>query len=171
MKFSKLALVLSLAIVPFATTMNALEIGDDVPAIKAIDHNGHDLDLGKYCDREDYALVFFYPKAETPGCIMQVCSLRDAFADLSEAGVAVIGVSVDGVEAQKNFHENRSLPYPLIADYEKQVTEAFGVPLNARGMAKRQAYLFKAGVLVWMDESAATEEQAEDVLAAIKADG
>ncbi|MCH6255702.1 peroxiredoxin [Puniceicoccaceae bacterium K14] len=147
--------------------LSALELKDSVPAVTGLDQEGDEVVINDVCS-EGYALVFFYPKAETPGCIKQVCSLRDAFSDLSEKGVSVLGVSADEVGAQKEFHENRELPYPLIADAEKIVINAFGVPA-ATGKAKRQAFLFKDGVLVWKDETASTEEQALDVLAAIDA--
>tara|TARA_B110000037_G_C16974065_1_gene446264 strand:- start:185 stop:712 length:528 start_codon:yes stop_codon:yes gene_type:complete len=147
--------------------VSALELGESLPEVSALNQDGERFSLGEHGERE-FTFIFFYPKAETRGCIMQVCSLRDAYADLSERGVSVIGVSVDGVAEQKHFHENRGLPYPLIADFDRVVIEAFGVEVSEKGYAKRQAYLFRSGVLVWKDESASTQEQAADVLAAIE---
>ena len=149
----------------FGSAAKALEIGDSVPSVQSLNQDGEPLELASYC-KEGYALVFFYPKAETPGCIKQVCSLRDAFAALEQKGVKVLGVSADKVESQKRFHENRNLPYPLLADPDHAVINAFGVPIRLT-MAKRQAYLFYDGKLVWKDESASTEEQAADVLAVV----
>lgn len=141
----------------------ALEIGDAAPDVAAPDQDGAPLSIREYC-ATGYALVFFFPKAQTSGCTAQACSLRDAYEQLSEKGVKVVGVSVDDVKAQKAFQQKRSLPYPLLADTGHQVAKGFGVPL-LMGFAMRQAYLFKDGKLAWKDESASTDKQAEDVLA------
>lgn len=161
-------LIISTLIAVLLTSVSAfaLELKDSVPAVVGVDQDGHEVIVNEVCS-DGYALVFFFPKAETPGCIKQVCSLRDAFSELSEKGVSVLGVSADEVGKQKEFHDNRELPYPLIADADKVVIDAFGVPA-ASGNAKRQAFLFKDGALVWKDETASTDQQAADVLAVIK---
>jgi peroxiredoxin Q/BCP len=145
----------------------SMEIGEHIPTIEAVNQDAEIVNFGGFGEK-GYLLVFFYPKAETPGCIKHVCSVRDAFSELSDEGVKVLGVSADSVAAQKHFHENRSLPYSLIADEAGKVVAAFGVPTNESGRAKRQAFLFKDGSLVWKDETASTETQAADVLEAIK---
>ena len=111
--------------------------------------------------------MYFYPKADTGGCTAQGCSLRDAYADLTAQGVKVVGVSTDAVAAQKAFREKNRFPFPLLADTDKKVTAAFGVPTTL-GFASRQAFLFKDGKLVWRDLKASTAQQAADVLAALK---
>ena len=111
-------------------------------------------------------LVFFYPKADTPGCTKQACSLRDSFAVLAEKGVRVFGVSTDTVEAQKGFKEKFKLPFDLLADKDGSVVTAFGVP-KTMGFAKRQAFLFDGGKLIWRDLSASTDQQAADILAVL----
>jgi peroxiredoxin Q/BCP len=110
-----------------------------------------------------YTLVYFYPKADTPGCTKQACSLRDSYAALTEKGVRIFGVSTDSVKAQKAFRDKYKLPFDLLADEDGTVLAAFGVP-KTLGFAKRQAFLFKDGKLVWRDLSASTEQQAADVL-------
>ncbi len=117
-----------------------------------------------------WALVYFYPRANTPGCTMQACSLRDAYEDLEALGVAVYGVSTDGVERQKRFRERRRLPFTLLADPEKDVLAAYGVP-RFLGIASRMAFLFRDGVLVWRDLKASTGKQAADVLVIVRAAG
>lgn len=143
-----------------------LELGASIPSVSGTDQDGKPIALDEYC-ADGYALVFFFPKAETSGCVAQACSLRDAFDALSARDVKVLGVSQDSVRDQKKFRENRNLPYPLIADKKKTVIDAFGVP-SAFGLTKRQAYLFRDGRLVWKDQSASTTEQAADVLAYIE---
>ena len=117
---------------------------------------------------EGKLLVYFYPKADTPGCTKQACSLRDSYAPLQKAGVTVIGVSRDDVAAQKAFEEKYELPFMLAADTEAEVQKGFGVPERRPGFASRQAFLFSDGKLVWRDLSASTDQQAADVMAALK---
>jgi len=143
-----------------------IEVGAALPALRSTDHDGTEVDLAK-TGSAGWLLVFFYPKADTPGCTKQACSLRDAWRELSERKVAVLGVSMDTPAAQKAFREKHKLPFPLLADKEGRVADAFGVPHTA-GFAKRQAYLFKDGKLVWRDLNAATAEQAADVLKALE---
>ena len=114
-------------------------------------------------------VVFFYPKANTPGCTKQACSLRDAFSDLSKQGVQVLGVSVDKPEAQKKFIEDHKLPFDLIADPDGKVLEAFKVDrIPVVGLATRQCFLIKNGRIVWHDAKAATDKQAEDIQRVLK---
>lgn len=111
-------------------------------------------------------VVFFYPKADTPGCTKQACSLRDAFADLSKEGVQVLGVSFDKPEAQKGFKDKFSLPYDLIADPEGKIVAAFKVEKMLKGilsLAKRSCFLVKDGKVVWQDYQASTDQQAADI--------
>ena len=83
-------------------------------------------DLADVYKANDYTLVWFYPKALTGGCTKQGCSLRDAATDLKAKGVAIVGVSVDPVEKQKEFKDVNHFPYPLIADTDQKVLNAFG---------------------------------------------
>jgi peroxiredoxin Q/BCP len=162
---SFLAMLLSLPGLRAADT--PLELGAAAPAVTATIHTGEKLDLGSLYAK-GLVLVYFYPKADTPGCTAQGCSLRDAYADLTTKGVLVVGVSTDGVAAQQAFREKYHLPFTLVADPEKQVTAAFGVPTTL-GFAARQAFLIKGGKVVWRDLKASTARQAADVLAALAA--
>jgi peroxiredoxin Q/BCP len=143
-----------------------LKEGAKLPSVACTDHEGHTFDLFE-AGKEGWTLVYFYPKADTPGCTKQACSLRDAYEQLTRKGVRVFGVSTDEVAAQKAFREKHRLPFTLIADPEKKVLDAFGVPATL-GFAKRQAFLFRDGVLVWRDLAASTDKQAADVLAAME---
>ena len=90
--------------------------------------------------------------------------MRDEYAKLTEKGVKIYGVSKDSVKSQKAFSEKYKLPFDLLADEDGTVVKAFGVP-STMGFAKRQAFLFKDGKLVWRDLSASTDQQAADVMA------
>lgn len=142
-----------------------LEIGASAPEMVARDQDGASISLGDLY-RKGFVLVYFYPRADTPGCTKQACSLRDAFEILTDRGVTVIGVSNDGPEAQKKFQQKYNLPFTLLADEDKKVIDGFGVPAK-RGPAARQAFLMREGKVVWRDLSASTEEQANDVLAVL----
>jgi len=140
-----------------------LNLGDPIPDVAVQDQNDKTVNLAQEA-KAGYTLFFFYPRALTRGCTAQACSLRDAYTELQEKGVKIFGVSTDTVDKQKEFEAKNNLPYRLLADTEKKVIEAFGVPVRNKTSAARQAYLFKDGQLVWVDTSASTDKQAEDVL-------
>ncbi|MEO8196148.1 MAG: peroxiredoxin [Thermoanaerobaculia bacterium] len=150
----------------FGAKADELVQGAKLPAVTANDQDGQAVELSA-AGGQGWTLVYFYPKADTPGCTKQACSIRDSYASLTGKGIRVFGVSTDDEAAQKAFHEKYKLPFTLLADKDKKVLAAFGVP-STMGYAKRQAYLFRDGVLVWRDLEAATSEQAAEVLAAIQ---
>lgn len=138
------------------------------PEVSGINQDGKTVNF-----KEVYAkgptVVFFYPKANTPGCTKQACSLRDAFDELSKQGVQVLGVSVDKPEAQKKFIADHKLPFDLIADPEGKVLAAFKVDkMPVVGLATRQCFLIKGGKIVWHDAKASTDKQAEDIKRVLK---
>lgn len=102
-----------------------LKIGDKAP-----DFSGFDQD-GKFRQLEDYKgkklVVFFYPKANTPGCTAEACDLRDNFERFKANNYELLGVSADSQKAQLKFKDKFSFPFPLLADEEKEVIQAFGV--------------------------------------------
>lgn len=140
---------------------DGLPLGSTAPDLQAVDHTGEKIDLGKAL-KKNTVLVFFYPKAMTPGCTRQACSLRDGWDELRKRDVTTFGISSDTAKTQAAFREKYSLPFTLIADRDKRVAEAFG-----KGRWSRQAYLFRDGVLVWRDLSAATSQQMADIIAAL----
>ena len=125
-----------------------LAIGAKAPDITAPDENGRPVDFAKVYAR-GLTLVYFYPKASTPGCTAQACSLRDGIADLKTDDVTILGVSHETAEAQKKFKEKYNLPFTLIADHEGKVIRAFGVPTIIFGIAKRQSFLIRDGKVAW----------------------
>ncbi len=139
----------------------ALKTGSNAPALTAKIQTGESVDLGEVFG-EGVTLIFFYPKADTPGCTAQACSLRDSFEELTAKGVKVYGVSYDSEEEQTQFIEKYNLPFDLIVDKNKAVSKAFG-----RGLYSRQAYLIQDGTIIWLDTSASTKTQAADVKQAL----
>lgn len=161
--FRTLPLLAGLLALPFSTmAAEPIDAGSALPAVTAQDQDAKEVKLAE-AGAEGWTLIYFYPKADTPGCTKQACSLRDSYAALTEKKVKVFGVSMDTVEAQKSFKDKYKLPFTLLADKDGKVADAFGVP-HETGFAKRQAFLFKDGKLVWRDLAASTDEQAADVL-------
>src|SRR5882757_1071285 len=125
-----LTALLSLAFLPVTSRAEPLAVGAPVPDLSAVDQNGKTVNF-KDIYAKGPTLVYFYPKADTPGCTKQGCSIRDAWADLKKAGIQVIGVSEDKVEAQKAFADKYTLPHALIADNDGKVAAAFGTDFIA----------------------------------------
>ena len=105
--------------------MTSLKIGDKVPAFSVSDDRGNIQSLEDYLGKK--LVVFFYPKANTPGCTAEACDLRDHFKELQDAGYSLLGVSADSAKSQRNFSEKFDFPFPLLADQDKAVINAFGV--------------------------------------------
>ncbi|NOX48776.1 MAG: thioredoxin-dependent thiol peroxidase [Chlorobi bacterium] len=105
--------------------MKHLKIGDKAPAIESIDQDGNKLSLEDYKGKK--TILFFYPKANTPGCTAESCNLRDNYELLLEKGFAVIGASADNEKKQQGFKEKHGLPYRLIPDTGKKVLNDYGV--------------------------------------------
>jgi thioredoxin-dependent peroxiredoxin len=168
MKLPRTLLMMSLFSLLFGFARGeALKIGDKAPAVSAKTDEGTTLNLGDVYKKNNYTLVWFYPRAMTGGCTKQGCSLRDATADLKKHGVQVVGVSTDTVEKQKEFKAKESFPYPLLADTDKKVMVAFGQD-ESRKAADREAYLIdKTGKVVYHDKGQ-TDKQAEKVLEFLK---
>jgi len=105
--------------------MQTLQKGDQAPAFLGKDQDGKDHQLADYKGKK--VVVFFYPKANTPGCTAEACDLRDNFARFEANNYALLGVSADNAKAQGNFKNKYEFPFPLIADEDKAVIQAFGV--------------------------------------------
>lgn len=105
--------------------MNTLKQGDAVPNFTAKDEQGNSVSLSDYKGKK--LIVFFYPKANTPGCTAEACNLRDNYKALQDRGYAILGVSADSEKKQTNFKEKYDFPFPLLADEDKTVINTFGV--------------------------------------------
>jgi peroxiredoxin Q/BCP len=105
--------------------MKTLKAGDKVPDFTAKDQDGKSVSLADF--RGKKLIVFFYPKANTPGCTAEACNLRDHYTELQDAGYALLGVSADSQTRQANFRNKFDFPFPLLADEDRAVIETFGV--------------------------------------------
>jgi len=102
-----------------------LQPGDPAPHFQAKDQNGNEISLADFTGKK--LVLYFYPKDDTPGCTAQACDLRDNYQPMLAQGYAVVGVSVDDEKAHRKFIEKYELPFPLIADTDHAVVEAYGV--------------------------------------------
>jgi len=105
--------------------MAQLRPGDAAPAFSLRDQHGSVVQLSSFLGRK--VLVYFYPRADTPGCTAQACSIRDHRQDLAGLGVAAVGISPDTPEGQREFDEKYGLGFPLLSDPEHAAAEAYGV--------------------------------------------
>ena len=105
--------------------MATLKEGDKAPDFTAKDQNGKTISLGDFKGKT--VILYFYPKDDTPGCTAEACDFRDNYQSLLSKGFEVIGVSTDGEKSHKKFETKYNLPFPLIADEEKNIVEAYGV--------------------------------------------
>lgn len=105
--------------------MNTLKKGDKAPQFTAVDQDGNTHRLSDYKGKK--MVVFFYPAANTPSCTIEACNLRDNYAELKAQGYELLGVSADTQKKQKNFQVKQNLPFPLLADENKELINAFGV--------------------------------------------
>ena len=105
--------------------MKTLQVGDKAPDFKVNDQDGNIISSKDYIGKK--WIVFFYPKADTPGCTAEACNLRDNYKELQKEGYELIGVSADNEKNQKKFKEKYHFPFPLLADEDKIVINGFGV--------------------------------------------
>ncbi len=102
----------------------ALQVGDKAPEILGINQDGKEIRLADFAGKK--LVLYFYPKDNTPGCTAQACSLRDEYADLRSKGYEVLGVSVDSTTSHQKFIQKFDLPFNLISDGDKTLSELFG---------------------------------------------
>ena len=105
--------------------MTTLKIGDKAPNFQSKDQDGNIISLADYKGKK--LVLFFYPKASTPGCTMEACNLRDNYERFQALGYDILGVSADSEKRQSNFRNKYDFPYPLLADEDKSVINAFEV--------------------------------------------
>lgn len=105
--------------------MITLKVGDKAPNFKALNQQGNTIQLDDFKGKK--LVLFFYPKASTPGCTMEACNLRDNYQQFLAKGYEILGVSADSAKRQQNFIKKNELPFPLLADEDKTVINAFGV--------------------------------------------
>ena len=160
-------LLLAMNLLSLFARAEPLAVGTPAPLVTAMNEDSQQVVFGDVYAK-GITLVYFYPKAETPGCTKEACSLRDSFVTLQGRGLQILGVSRDTVAAQKKFKERQKLPFTLISDTDGKVTEAFHVPvIPVIGIPMRQSFIIKDGKVAWTSLSAQTTGAALEVQAAL----
>jgi len=149
--------------------MNTLKQGDKVPNFTVNDQDGNPVSLSDYKGKK--LIVFFYPKASTPGCTAEACNLTDNYKALQDKGYEILGVSADSEKRQTNFKNKYNFPFPLLADEEKEVINAFGVWGLKKFMGKeydgihRKTFLIdEDGVVAHVIDKVKTKDHAAQIL-------
>ena len=126
--------------------MSRLKKGDKAPDFSLLDQHENRISLGDF--RGKKLLVYFYPKASTPGCTQQACSVRDSMIELRAKGVAVVGVSPDQSAKQKRFDDKYDLGFPLLCDTDFKVAEAYGAFGEKKIFGKTSLGIMRTSILV-----------------------
>ena len=158
----------------FALALNAsatepLLLGNPAPEFELADQTGQLHSLEDY--REQWVVLYFYPKDETPGCTTEACGFRDNIFAFRDLNAQILGVSLDDVDSHREFAENHSLPFPLLSDMNGSVADAYGVKTRMFGMtvAKRQTFVIDPnGNLVKHYEKVKPAEHSAQVIADLK---
>src|SRR5271170_7631323 len=153
-----------------------MEINTKAPNFTLPDENGNPVSLEQF--RGQTVVLFFYPRADTPGCTIEACGFRDAFKKLQKAGLVVLGISPDTPKAQLKFKEKYNLPYTLLADDKKEVAKKFDVLKEKTMYGKKVIGIVRSTFLIGPDgkivhifSPVKPEGHAEEVLAEVKKQG
>ena len=150
--------------------MSEIKLNDKLPIFSGVNQDG------KVIYSQDFLgnklVIFFYPKANTPGCTAEACNLSDNYHLLKKEGYDILGISVDNIEKQKKFHEKYSFPYYLIVDDNKEISRIFGVWKKKKFMGRefmgvvRTTFVFdEEGICKEIIENVKTKEHATQILA------
>ena len=146
-----------------------LKVGDQLPEFVSVNQDGETVNSQDFLGKR--LVIFFYPKANTPGCIAEACDLNDNLAILKKEGYQLLGISADPVKNQKKFHEKFGFQYPLLADENRDVIEKFGVWQLKKFMGRefmgivRTTFIFdENGICTRVIDKVKTKEAAKQIL-------
>jgi len=139
---SKGSTILTTLLATFGLALGGAELqpGMPAPGFTAQDQNGGTVSLAQFQGKK-VVVLYFYPKDDTPGCTKEACALRDSFADIKAAGAVILGVSADPVASHAAFAEKFHLPFPILADPDHVIIDAYGVRMPVLGFAKRWTFI------------------------------
>jgi thioredoxin-dependent peroxiredoxin len=167
-----LAIAAIIAVITFSPKGIAGEqpaVGEAAPEFELPDQNGNLHSLEDY--RNQWVVLYFYPKDKTPGCTTEACEFRDNIFAFRDLGAQILGVSLDDVDSHKEFAEEYSLPFPLLADTEGDTAAAYGVKTRMFGMtvAKRHTFIIGPdGTIAKHYDTVKPDIHSEEVLADLK---
>ena len=150
-----------------------LKVGDPAPAFTVATSGGGKISLADYSGKN--VILYFYPKDDTPGCTKEACAFRDYFADFKKKGMVILGVSPDPVKKHDEFVEKFKLPFPLLADEDKKIVQAYGVWGEKSFMGRKYLGTHRVTFLIGPDgkikkiwPAVKAEEHAAEVLAGLE---
>src|SRR5882762_1152452 len=128
-------------------------VGDKAPLVEGKDQSGKTWKLADEVGKK-VVLLYFYPKDDTPGCTKEACGFRDRIEDLKKENVEVVGVSFDSAESHQKFIAHHNLNFPLLADTDGKIADAYGVKMTGKNMARRVSFLIgKDGKILHVTDS------------------
>ena len=150
-----------------------ISINDKAPEFTLPDQNGEEVALKDF--RGKYVVLYFYPRADTPGCTIEACEFRDSYRKIQNTGAVILGISPDQPKAQKKFEEKYKLPFTLLGDADKKVANAYGViqeknmyGKKVMGVARTTFIIGPDGKIKQIFSKVKPEGHAEEVLAYLK---
>lgn len=150
-----------------------MDVHDKAPEFTLPDQNGDDISLKQF--RGKFVVLYFYPRADTPGCTIEACEFRDSYRKIQKTGAVLLGISPDTSKAQKKFEEKFSLPFTLLGDAEKKVANLYGVMKEKNmygkkvmGVARTTFVIGPDGKIAHIFEKVKPEGHAEEVLEYLK---
>lgn len=154
--------------------MATLKTGQQAPDFNGLDQDGKSISLSMF--KGNKIILYFYPKADTPGCTAESCNLRDNYSDLMNKGYKIIGASADSVSKQKKFAEKYNLPFTLIADESKEVIKAYGAwgvkkmyGKDFEGILRTTFVIDENGIILKILEKVNTKDHAAQIMEAMNA--
>jgi peroxiredoxin Q/BCP len=167
---STIAVLFSLLALTFAAFAgDQIAVGSTAPEFELADQTGQLHSLEDY--RDQWVVLYFYPKDATPGCTTEACEFRDNIFAFKHANAQILGVSFDDVKSHQKFAENYNLPFPLLADVDGHAAKAYGVQTRMFGMkfAKRETFLIDpAGIVARHYKDVKPDTHSQQVLADLK---
>ena len=144
------------------------KVGDAAPPVTGKNEKGKTWKLADAAGKK-IVLLYFYPKDDTPGCTKEACGFRDSIGDLKKSGVEVLGVSFDGEESHQKFIEKHNLNFPLLADTDGKIADAYGVRVPGKNVARRVSFLIgKDGKIVHVTDSPQADVHLNEMKAAVE---
>lgn len=139
--------IAAMALVSSASFAESKMVGKPAPLFELKNQDGK---IFKLADRKDkgFTVLFFYPKAGTPGCTKQACAFRDSIKVIRDKGAEVYGISADDVAAEKKFHDEHKMTFDLLSDADDKVINLYGVKMPVVNMAKRQTFILDKNLVV-----------------------
>ena len=165
---SRLAICCTAGSLGLAAETTMPKAGERAPMIEGKDQDGKVWKLGDQVGKK-VVLLYFYPKDDTPGCTKEACGFRDRIDDLKKENVEVIGVSFDSSENHQKFIAKYNLPFPLLADTDGKIADAYGVRMTGRPMARRVSFLIgKDGKIAHVTDTMNAETHLSEMQEAVE---